>query len=98
MTFVDNDGGQVPLEQFENLLFDPDRGPWLALLDERQNDIGHWVIVEGVLDNGNVSILDPGSARPGVEDAGGLAYELTVESFRELFHNGSGTGGAVFQP
>jgi filamentous hemagglutinin len=61
------------------------RGSWIALLSPKSK-IGHYVIVDGVDDIGNLAIRDPR----------GLEYSLSQRDFLDWWTEQGGYGGAIF--
>lgn len=70
----------------ENLNALSSNGQWMALLAPEAKP-GHWVIVNGIDEFGNVKILDPR----------GLAYSLAPSDFLNLWTNRGGIGGVVYR-
>jgi RHS repeat-associated protein len=62
------------------------QGSWAALLNPKAK-LGHFVIVDGFDNAGNILIRDPR----------GLGYSLSTNNFLELWSNATGYGGAVFK-
>ena len=57
-------------------------GSWAAMMWEKGNSLGHWVVVKGLDKNGNVIIHDPWK---------GTSYQMNFDSFNEAWN-----GNAVF--
>lgn len=59
-------------------------GSWSAMMWDSGNKVGHWVVVKGADDAGNVIINDPFK---------GTRYTMTVNEFKDTWN-----GHSVYKP